>query len=502
MKTTDDNTAKYPFPEAYIQLNERTVLYSRQPVNTPERAIEVMGKVLASLDREYLCVVNLNSQLHPINYNVVSIGGLDNALAPMSNIYKSAILSNASSIIMLHNHPSGVAEPSEQDRQVTRKVEDASQLMDIRLLDHIIVAGGTGEMYSFMEHGLIEGARHDTDELGERSAPYHYEKKNQLQEITKKLEDGIRELQSSEAYRHYLDVMSRFHHYSMSNCVLIAMQKPDASRVAGYTAWEKNFQRHVKRGEKGIKIIAPAPYSVSKQHAKMDPHTGKAVLDQDGKPETEVVNVTVQNFKVTTVFDVKQTEGKELPELVHELKANVESYPKFMSAIWKFSPVPIEFSDMPDTAAKGYYDQLEKKIVIRNGMSESQTMKTAIHELSHALLHDKDTGSEKDQVTGRSVKEVEAESVAYVVCQYFGIDTSDYSFAYVAGWSKDQELSDLKASLNTIQKTAGKIIDGIQERCKEHNLDELKDLVRGAADKLAIDAGLPKEPERTHRRCR
>lgn len=501
MKTTDD-AAKYPFPEAYIQLNERTVLYSRQPINTPERAIEVMGKVLASLDREYLCVVNLNSQLHPINYNVVSIGGLDNALAPMSNIYKSAILSNASSIIMLHNHPSGVAEPSEQDRQVTRKVEDASQLMDIRLLDHIIVAGGTGEMYSFMEHGLIEGARHDTDELGERSAPYHYEKKNQLQEITKKLEDGIRELQSSEAYRHYLDVMSRFHHYSMSNCVLIAMQKPDASRVAGYTAWEKNFQRHVKRGEKGIKIIAPAPYSVSKQHAKMDPHTGKAVLDQDGKPETEVVNVTVQNFKVTTVFDVKQTEGKELPELVHELKANVESYPKFMSAIWKFSPVPIEFSDMPDTAAKGYYDQLEKKIVIRNGMSESQTMKTAIHELSHALLHDKDTGSEKDQVTGRSVKEVEAESVAYVVCQYFGIDTSDYSFAYVAGWSKDQELSDLKASLNTIQKTAGKIIDGIQERCKEHNLDELKDLVQGAADKLAIDAGLPKEPERTHRRCR
>lgn len=499
---SEDSAEKYAFPEACIQLRERTVLYSDQPVNNPQRAIEVMGKVLASLDREYLCVVNLNAQLHPINYNVVSIGGLDNTPAPMSNIYKSAILSNASSIILLHNHPSGVIEPSEQDLQVTRKVEKVSRLMDIQLLDHVIVAGRTGKRYSFMEHGLIEGTRRDTGEPGERSAPYHYEKKNQLQEITKKLEDGIRDLQSSDAYRHYLDVMSRFHHYSMSNCILIAMQKPDASRVAGYTAWEKNFQRHVKRGEKGIKIIAPAPYTVSKQRAKTDPLTGKAVLNKNGKPETEVVNVMVQNFKVTTVFDVNQTEGKELPELVHELKADVENYSKFMTAIQKFSPVPMEFSDMPGTAAKGYYDQLEKKIVIRNGMSESQTMKTAIHELSHALLHDKDTGSEKDRAAERSVKEVEAESVAYVVCQHFGIDTSDYSFGYVVGWSKDRELSDLKTSLNTIQKTAGRIIDGIQERCKDHDLNELKDLVRGAADKLSIDAEHPKEPERPRGRCR
>lgn len=330
---SEDSAEKYAFPEACIQLRERTVLYSDQPVNNPQRAIEVMGKVLASLDREYLCVVNLNAQLHPINYNVVSIGGLDNTPAPMSNIYKSAILSNASSIILLHNHPSGVVEPSEQDLQVTRKVEKVSRLMDIQLLDHVIVAGRTGKRYSFMEHGLIEGARRDTGELGEKFAPYHYEKKNQLQEITKKLEDGIRDLQSSDAYRHYLDVMSRFHHYSMSNCILIAMQKPDASRVAGYTAWEKNFQRHVKRGEKGIKIIAPAPYTVSKQRAKTDPLTGKAVLNKNGKPETEVVNVMVQNFKVTTVFDVNQTEEKELPELVYELKADAENYSKFMTAI-------------------------------------------------------------------------------------------------------------------------------------------------------------------------
>lgn len=496
----EDNTEKYSFPEAYVQLCERTMLYSEQPLNTPQKAIDMMRNVLSRMDREYLCVVNLDTQLRPINYNIVSIGGLDGALAPMSNIFKTAVLSNAASIILTHNHPSGNVTPSEQDIQVTRKVEEASRLMDIQLLDHVIVAGRTGEMYSFREHGRIKGMRGmDTlgeSGLGEKAESYHYEKKDQLREITKKLEEGVRNLQSSEAYRHYLDVMSRFHHYSMSNCMLIAMQRPDASHVAGYTAWQSKFQRHVKRGEQGIKIIAPAPYSVPKERLKTDPRTGKIVVDQNGKPETEVVDVMVQNFKVTTVFDVKQTEGKELPELVHDLTEKVQNYPQFMSALQKFSPVPMEFSEMPGSKAKGYYDQLEKKIVLRNGMSESQTMKTAIHELSHALLHDKDSGSQKDQVPDRRTKEVEAESVAYVVCQHFGIDTADYSFAYVAGWSKDRELSDLKASLNVIQKTAGKIIDGIRENCKEHDLDTIKDLVRNIADKLSI------AQERPHRRCR
>lgn len=498
----DEKTSKYPFPEVYVRLSERSVLYSDQPVNTPKKATEVMAKVLAGMDREYLCVVNLDTQLHPINYNVVSIGGLNTAPASMSNIYKSAILANASALIVLHNHPSGVLEPSREDIEVTRKIEEASKLMDIRLLDHVIVAGRTGAMYSFQEHGLMMGGPSNTELLGEKSDSYNYEKKKQLQEITEKLESGIRELQSSEAYRHYLDVMGRFHHYSMSNCILIAMQNPEARLVAGYAAWEKKFGRHVKRGEKGIKIIAPAPYSVSKQRTKTDPLTGKILLNQNGKPQKEMVDVMVPNFKVTTVFDVKQTEGKELPHLVHELKADVNNYQQIMSAIRKISPVPIEFSDMPGSTAKGYYDQVEKKIVIRDGMSGVQTIKTAAHELSHALLHDKDTGSQKDQMLDRRVKEVEAESVAYVVCQHFGIDTSDYSFAYVESWSRDQELSDLKASLNVIQKTAGKIIDGIEEKCKEHDRSQVETMVQKLAEQLSLDSSQSKTIGRSHGRCR
>ena len=498
----DEKTSKYPFPEVYVRLSERSVLYSDQPVNTPKKATEVMAKVLAGMDREYLCVVNLDTQLHPINYNVVSIGGLNTAPASMSNIYKSAILANASALIVLHNHPSGVLEPSREDIEVTRKIEEASKLMDIRLLDHVIVAGRTGAMYSFQEHGLMMGGPSNTELLGEKSDSYNYEKKKQLQEITGKLESGIRELQSSEAYRHYLDVMGRFHHYSMSNCILIAMQNPEARLVAGYAAWEQKFGRHVKRGEKGIKIIAPAPYSVSKQRTKTDPLTGQILLDQNGKPQKEMVDVMVPNFKVTTVFDVKQTEGKELPHLVHELKADVNNYQQIMSAIRKISPVPIEFSDMPGSTAKGYYDQVEKKIVIRDGMSGVQTIKTAAHELSHALLHDKDTGSQKDQMLDRRVKEVEAESVAYVVCQHFGIDTSDYSFAYVESWSRDQELSDLKASLNVIQKTAGKIIDGIEEKCKEHDRSQVETMVQKLAEQLSLDSSQSKNIDRSHGRCR
>lgn len=494
-------TLTYPFPEVYVQLAERSVLYTDEPCNSPERAKNVMAKVLSRMDREYLCVVNLDTQLHPINYNVVSIGGLNTAPVQMSNIFKSAILANASSIILLHNHPSGSAEPSRDDIQVTRRVEEASKLMDIRLLDHVIVSGRTGNMYSFQEHGLVMGNDQNADALGEKTETYHAEK-DRLQEITEKLKNGIQELQSSEALQHYLNVMGRFHHYSASNCLLIAMQNPDASRVAGYAAWEKNFQRHVKRGEKGIKIIAPAPYNVARQRNKCDPVTGKPVLDQNGKPVTEIENVMVNNFKVTTVFDINQTEGKPLPEIVHELKADVENYPEFMQAIQKVSPVSIEFSDMSRSRANGYYDQLEKKIVIRKGMSEAQTLKTAVHELSHAFLHDRDTGSRKDETLDRKTKEVEAESIAYVVCQHFGIDTSDYSFGYVAGWSRDRELSDLKSSLNVIQKTAGKIIDGIQERYMAHDLDQVKDLVQKTAEKLAFTPGSSKEQERPHRRCR
>lgn len=233
---------------------------------------------------------------------------------------------------------------------------------------------------------------------------------------------------------------------------------------------------------------------------KYDSETGKPVLDQNGKPETEIVNVMVENYKITTVFDVSQTEGKELPEVVHELKADVENYKKLLSAIEKISPVPIEFSEISGSAAKGYYDQVKKKIVIRSGMGEVQSLKTAIHELSHAILHDRDTGDRISGLVDRATKEVEAESVAYTVCQHFGIDTSDYSFGYVAGWSHDRELSDFKASLNVIQKTAGKLIDEIQQKLRER--EPLENLVQKTAEKLSVEVCFSKAHENVHRRCR
>ena len=498
--TEEKTSIRYKFPEVYIQLAERTVLYSEEPVNTPRKASEMMAGMLSTMDREYLCVVNLNARLQPINFNIVSIGSLDSAPAPVSNIFKSAILSNASGIILLHNHPSGDPKPSKEDIWITRKVEEASKIMDVRLLDHVIIGGRSGAMYSFQENGLILENMQTAEKLGEKMEQYQSDSKKRMQEITEKLENGIRELQSSEAYRHYLDVMGRFHHYSASNCLLIAMQRPDATRVAGYSAWDKQFQRHVKRGEKGIKIIAPAPYTVLKQRVKYDSETGKPVLDQNGKPETEIVNVMVENYKITTVFDVSQTEGKELPEVVHELKADVENYKKFLSAIEKISPVPIEFSEISGSSAKGYYDQIEKKIVIRSGMGEAQSLKTAVHELSHAILHDRDTGDRKNQLVDRATKEVEAESVAYIICQHFGIDTSDYSFGYVAGWSRDSELSDFKASLNLIQKTAGGLIDEIQKKLRER--EPLEDLVQRTAEKLSAETCFSKAQENVHRRCR
>ena len=350
---TETFPISYELPEVQVRLAEGKILYSDQPMNSPKRACEVMTKVLSEMDREYLCVVNLDSQLRPINYNVVSIGGLDSALAPMSNVYKTAILSNASAIILLHNHPSGSLQPSAEDIRLTQKVEMASKIMDIRLLDHIIVAGGTGKQFSFQENGLL-GSTHDLEHLREKSEKYHADYKSRMQDITEQLKSGIEELQSSEKYKHYLTVMGRFHRYSANNCLLIAMQNPEATRVAGYSAWKKEFQRHVKRGEKGIKIIAPAPYSVPKKRVKCDPETGKPVLDRNGNAGTEVVNVMVENYKVTTVFDVTQTEGKELPELVHELQRNVSGYKKFLDAIQAISPVPVEFSNMPGSKANCY----------------------------------------------------------------------------------------------------------------------------------------------------
>ena len=258
--------------------------------------------------------------------------------------------------------------------------------------------------------------------------------------------------------------MSKFHNYSFNNTLLIAMQKPDASLVAGFGKWRDDFERHVKKGEKGIKILAPSPYKVKKQMEKIDPATQKPVIGADGKPVTEEQEIEIPAFRVVTVFDVSQTEGKEIPDIaVSELTGSVEQYQDFFAALEKASPVPIAFENI-EGGAHGYYHLEEKRIAIDEGMSELQTLKTAIHEIAHAKLHaiDKDApATEQADRPDRRTREVQAESVAYAVCQHYGLDTSDYSFGYVAGWSSGRELSELKASLETIRKAANELITDI-----------------------------------------
>lgn len=285
-----------------------------------------------------------------------------------------------------------------------------------------------------------------------------------MKEITDRLEAGIQALFESEQYKAYLTAMSKFHNYSFNNTLLIAMQKPDASLVAGFGKWRDDFERHVKKGEKGIKILAPSPYKVKKQMEKIDPATQKPVIGADGKPVTEEREIEIPAFRVVTVFDVSQTEGKEIPDIaVSELTGSVEQYQDFFTALEKASPVPIAFEDI-EGGAHGYYHLEEKRIAIDEGMSELQTLKTAIHEIAHAKLHaiDKDApATEQADRPDRRTREVQAESVAYAVCQHYGLDTSDYSFGYVAGWSSGRELSELKASLETIRKAANELITDI-----------------------------------------
>ena len=292
-----------------------------------------------------------------------------------------------------------------------------------------------------------------------------------LKEITDRLEQGIANLFNSDRFKEYLNVMSKFHNYSFNNTVLIALQKPDASLVMGFNAWKgKGIERSVKKGEQGIRIFAPAPYKIKTEAEKIDPDTKKPVIGEDGKPITEVKEITVPAFKVVCVYDVSQTEGKELPTLgANELFGNVENYKDFFAALEKTSPVPIAFEQIAG-GAHGYYHLEDKRIALDEGMSELQTLKTAIHEIAHAKLHDIDLNASAEERANRPDKrtrEVEAESVAYTVCQHYGLDTSDYSFGYVAGWSSGREMSELKSSLETIRKAAAEIIDSIDAHLAE-----------------------------------
>ena len=293
-----------------------------------------------------------------------------------------------------------------------------------------------------------------------------------LTELTERLENGIKDLYASGRYADYLAAMSKFHHYSYSNALLILFQCPTATRVAGYKVWKTEFERQVKRGEHGIMIFAPSQHKRAAMVEKKDPATGKTLYGSDGKPLMEPGFVLATRFVPVYVFGVGQTEGRELPNIgVSELSGEVTGYEDISARLSALSPLPIMFGAVPGTA-KGYASHMEGRIVIKPGMSQVQTLKTMIHEIAHGKLHPPDFLA--DHPKQRHEKEVEAESVAYVVCQHFGIDTSDYSFGYVAGWSRGRELNELKASLDIIHTTAGEIIDAIQppQRNPEQELSQ------------------------------
>ena len=356
--------------------------------------------------------------------------------------------------------------------------------------------------------------------------------RERLQEITAGIEQGIKELFESEKYMRYLSVMSKFHRYSVNNTMLIYMQRPDATLVAGFNKWKNQFERHVKKGEHGITIIAPTPYKKKIEEMKRDPDTHAPILDADGKAVMEEKEIEIPMFRPVKVFDVSQTDGKPLPELASSLSGTVPHYEAFMEALRRSAPVPIEFEPM-DENMDGYFSSEQQRIAIREDMSEVQTVSAAVHETAHSKLHDpkkyeieqswkvvmdsgggtvrdfqsgfateveaeqfatemgwrfvdenrfewrlevqEDLTAVKQAAKNRNTEEVEAESISYAVCQYFGIQTGENSFGYIASWSKDKELKELRASLETINKTSCELINDIErnykEICKERGID-------------------------------
>ncbi|MBQ5657344.1 MAG: DUF4316 domain-containing protein [Oscillospiraceae bacterium] len=307
--------------------------------------------------------------------------------------------------------------------------------------------------------------------------------KERIKEITAGIEQGIKELFESDRYRKYLTTMSRFHKYSLNNVMLIHSQRPDATLVAGFNKWKNSFGRHVKKGEKGIQILAPTPYKIKVEKEKLDPETKLPMIDENGDPVTEEKEVSIPMFKVVSVFDVSQTEGKPLPQLAYSLSGAVEHYEEFMEALKRTSTVPITV-EHTEKNVDGFFDLTNQSITIQAGMSEIQTVCAVIHEIAHSRLHNYDhmteladdgetllAPTEKD----RHTEEVEAESISYAVCQYFGIETSENSFGYIASWSQGKELKELRASLETINRTSSELISGIekhfQEICKEKGID-------------------------------
>lgn len=497
----------YSMDKVAIRMVKEPPLYSTEPIRTPEDAVRVINNFLKDYDREVFCVVALDTRMRPININIASMGTLDSAIVHPREVLKPLILSNASSMLLAHNHPSGDIEPSREDIAITDRLVQLGTLLDIPVRDHVIIGGGD-HYYSFLERDALPVKKptyaRSPEEISftgvkEKGKSYSKEEAAQkraasMQAITEKLEKGVREIFTSESYTQYLKTMTKFHHYSLNNTLLIAMQKPDATLVAGYRAWQKDHGRNVKMGEKGIQILAPAPYKKTIEQDVLNPSTGQKLLDADGNPRKETVEVEYAAFRIATVFDVSQTEGKELPSFgVDELTGSVEKYGDLLQALIDTAPVPVVFDEIKD-GAKGYYSPSGNEIHVQTGMSELQTIKTLIHEISHASIHSPEyAAAHPDEKKDRHTKEVEAESIAYCVCRYLGgpegeIDTSDYSFAYVASWSSGKDVPELRASLQTIRDTADALITEIEGRMKLIQKDREAGTV--AEKPIAYTAGL------------
>lgn len=333
------------------------------------------------------------------------------------------------------------------------------------------------------------------------------EKIDRVKQLTEKLEAGVKDIFNNsnqkngfdeEKYKNYLLAVSKFHNYSYRNCMLIQMQNPEASLVAGYKQWESKHERHVKKGEKGIKILAPSPYKKMVEKIKLDPNTNLPMKDENGEYIKEKSLETFQSYRQVTVFDVNQTEGKELPHILshftREIDGKVEGFDKMMKALEEVSPVKIDHARIYNGSHGYFYASGEgSKIVVNEGMSQVQDLKTAIHEVAHSILHDPMQGVEKDNNLSRNAKEVQAESVAYVVCQHFGIDTGDYSFSYVGNWSSGKELEELTASMETIQKTASNLISSLEDK-----LQELDRSIEGKdVENTRVEVNKESSPEKT-----
>lgn len=511
----------YKLDRVAIRMVKEPPLYSSEPLRSPEAAVKVIADMLRQYDREAFCIVNLRNDLSPINMNIVSTGTLNASLAHPREILKSAVLSNASATMLFHNHPSGNLTPSQEDIEITDRMSKLFAMAEMPLLDHIIIGNGD-QYYSFKENSVMpigtQMFARDPAEIkfenvaesvvSEKRGPYHTtpeQRQEKIRQITDKLEQGVHQIFESDNYRAYLSTMAKFHSYSLNNTILIAMQKPGATLVAGYTAWQKDHDRHVKKGEKGIQIIAPSPYKVKQERDALDPKTGKPQMDAQGNPLKEIIEVERPAFKVATVFDISQTEGKELPSIgVNELSGGVEGYEALFDALKATCPVPIAFEDIP-SGAKGYYHTEDHRIALQEGMSQMQTVKTLIHEMSHERMHSHEKEKPVEERLSRRSMEVEAESVAFVVGTALSaehpelkLDFSDYSFGYIAGWSSGKETAELKASLGRIQATASEMISEIeghlQELQKSEQLQAVDELDQKAVEmepvKLSVVAEL------------